>query len=220
MNTKSLLVKGAVVAGGVGLLATLGATAASASTGPATVTAVTHEINVPDTTSGTATSVPDKNFGAVWAWDNVTKQFKVTKTGVTPAGAGIYSVVETVHGTFRAFDEPNTPDGTLVALNPNVTGSIDGTNTYTVTSNAAPDPAGLAAQYDDQYGNDNPAAASYINYGTPGITTGDLITHLFGDDPSVQVGGGNAWVFTYKAGGNTMTQAGNTPTTAWGNITS
>jgi hypothetical protein len=72
-------------------------------------------------------------------------------------------------------------------------------------------------QAEDHHEQAYPGQAPGGRYTPPG---GDLITHLFGDDPSVQVGGGNAWVFTYKAGGNTMTQAWNTPTTAWGNITS
>jgi hypothetical protein len=215
MNTKSLLTRIGVPVLSLGLLGGLGATlatSASAAVKPptATVVASTNEINVPDTTSGTTTSKPT-DFGAVWAYDNVTKTFRVT-----PNGGNQYTVTETVNGTFAAFDEPNTrtaadiaanTPGPEIMLSPNVTGQMHGTNTYTVTSpNAAPDAAGLAAQYDD-------------NYGTPGITTSDLIKHIFGDAADVQVGGGNNWVFAYHAAGGSMTQAYNTPTTAWGNIT-
>jgi len=223
MNTKSLLTKGAVVAGSFGLLATLGATAASASTQPATATVVasTHETNVPDTTSGTATSQSSPG-GPVWARDDVTKTFRVTPTGVTPGGLNTYTVTETVNGTFTAFDEPNTATaadiaagipGPEVALNPNVTGQMHGTNTYTVTSNVAPDAAGLPALVNDQNGTAN---------GGNGYSTSDLITDLFGgpaNAANVQVGGGDNWVFAYHAAGGSMTQAWNTPTTAWGNIT-
>lgn len=215
MNSKSLLTRIGVPVLSLGLLGGLGATlatSASASTmattlsanvkpPTATIVASTHEINVPDTTSGTATSV-HSDFGNVWAYDNVTKTFRVT-----PLGGGQYTVTETVNGTFSAFDEPNTPTGAEVALSPPVDGQMHGTNVYTVTSNVAPDPAGLAAQYD---------AAQ----GSAGITTGDLIKHLFGDDPSVVIGGGNLWVFSYHAAGGSMTQRYDTPTTSWGNITS
>jgi hypothetical protein len=204
MNTKSLLIKGAVVIGGLGLLGGLGATAASASVRPPAgpVVASTLEINVPDTTSGTATSVSTP-FGPVWAWDNVIKTFRVT-----PLGDGQYTVTETVNGIFTAFDEPNTPDGTMVALSPAVTGLMHGTNTYTVTSGNAPDAAGLPRLVNDQQGN--------ANNGN-GYSTSDLITDIFGG--SAQVGGGNNWVFAYHAAHSSMTQAWNTPTTAWGNIT-
>jgi hypothetical protein len=172
---------------------------ASSSPGTATVVASTHEINVPDTTSGTATSVSSPG-GPVWAYDNVTKMFRVT-----PNGGGNYTVTETVNGTFSAFDEPNTGDPN----NPtpiNVTGQMHGTNTYTVTSSVAPNAGGLAAQYNDQNG-------------AAGISTSDLIKHIFGDDTSVVVGGGGNWVFSYHAPGGSMTQRYDTPPSTWGNIT-
>jgi hypothetical protein len=177
---------------------------AMASNGPgtATVVASTNEINVPDTTSGTATSVQSP-FGNVWAHDNVTKMFRVTSNG-----GGNYTVTETVNGTFSAFDEPNTPDGNEVALNPNVTGQMHGTNTYTVQSSVAPNAAGLPALVDDQNGNAN---------GGNGFSTGDLIKGIFGGNASI--GGGDTWVFSYHAAHGSMTQSYNTPTSAWGNIT-
>ena len=49
----------------------------------------------------TATEGP--GHGPVWAYDNMSKQFAVTRTS-----DGNYTVVETVHGSFQAFSEPNT----------------------------------------------------------------------------------------------------------------
>jgi hypothetical protein len=195
-----LLIGVASAASLFGVAAVAAPAMASSGPGTATVVASTNEINVPDTTSGTATSVSSPG-GPVWAYDNVTKMFRVT-----PNGGGNYTVTETVNGTFSAFDEPNTPDGNEVALNPNVTGQMHGTNTYTVQSSVAPNAAGLAAQYDDQRG-------------AAGITTSDLIKHIFGDDASVVVGGGGNWVFSYHAAQGSMTQSYSTPPSAWGNIT-
>jgi hypothetical protein len=169
---------------------------ASPAPGTATVVASTNETNVPDTTTGTATRLSSPG-GPVWAYDNVTKMFRVT-----PNGGGNYTVTETVNGTFSAFDEPNTPDGSEMALNPSVTGQMHGTNTYTVQSSVAPNAAGLAAQYDDQNGD---------------ITTSELINHIFGGSASVS--GGLNWVFSYHAAHGSMTQSYLTPPSAWGNIT-
>jgi hypothetical protein len=204
MNTKSLLTRIGTPVLTLGLLGGLGATlatSASAAVKPptATVVASAQEINVPDTTSGTATSTPSPG-GPVWAFDNVTKTFRVT-----PDGNHSYTVEETVNGTFSAFDEPNTPSGAEVTL-PNVTGQMHGTNTYTVQSDVAPDASGLNAQYDDQQGAAN-------------ISTGDLIKHIFGDNPSVQVSGGDTWVFAYHAAHGSMTQRYDTLPSTWGNIT-
>jgi hypothetical protein len=171
------------------------------------VTAVTHQNGVEDTTSGTATSYTDPNYGPVWAHDNVTKQFDITQTSLNH-----YTIVETVHGSFTAFSSPNTGD--LVNNKQiNVTGSIDGTNTFYVISSAAPNPALLPSQ--------SPAD----------MHTGDMIKALFGGqqpdtdtspsylDSSGQPSSGNLWVFTYKAHGQTMTQRYDQPSSAWGNIT-
>ena len=80
MNTKSLLTRIGVPVLSLGLLGGLGATlatSASAAVKPptATVTASTHAVNVPDTTSGTADRQARPDIGAVWAYDNVTKTF-------------------------------------------------------------------------------------------------------------------------------------------------
>jgi hypothetical protein len=169
------------------------------------VTAVTHQNGVPDTTSSTATSDPGTGFGPVWAHDNVTKQFAITQTSPNH-----YTIVETVHGSFTAFSSPNTGDpinNTAI----NVTGSIDGTNTFYVVSSVAPDPSLLPSQ--------SPAD----------MHTGDMISALFGGqqpstdasyvDSKGQLSSGNLWLFTYKAHGQTMTQRYDQPPLAWGNIT-
>jgi hypothetical protein len=109
-------------------------------------------------------------------------------------------VVETVHGSFTAFSEPNTGLATDTPID--VTGSVEGTNTYYESSPVAPDPANLPSQ--------EPA-------GTP---TGDMISALFHGQQTDQGGNsGNLWVFTYRASGSTMTQRYDTPPSAWGNIT-
>jgi hypothetical protein len=169
---------------------------AMASNGPASVKAVTQINGVEDTTSGTATSYTDPVYGPVWAYDNLSKQFVITKTG-----DNLYTVVETVHGSFTAFSSPNTGDP--VNNTPiNVTGSVDGTNTYYEYSTVAPDPANLPSQ--------EPSSTH----------TGDMISSLFHGQNVDQPGSGNAWVFTYKAHGQTMTQTYLDPTGAsWGNIT-
>jgi hypothetical protein len=104
---------------------TVGGLAASApamaSNGPGTVTAVTHIQNAQDTTSGTATSVLDPNFGPVWAYDNITKQFTVTQ--LSP---GSYKVDLQVHGSFDSFSDPNT--GLPYNTGLHVTGSVSGVN--------------------------------------------------------------------------------------------
>jgi hypothetical protein len=207
MNTKSLLTRIGVPVLSLGLLGGAGATlatSASAATLPGTVTAVTHEFNAPDTTSGgTVTSDPGSGNGPIWAYDNLAKQFKVTQTS-----PGHYTVVETVHGSFTAFSEPNTALNYDTPIH--VTGSVDGTNTYYELSTVAPDPALLPSQ--------EPA-------GTP---TGDMISALFGGSATTDTSvigfdgnpaSGNLWVFTYHAGGSTMTQRYDTPANTWGNIT-
>ena len=202
MNTKSLLTRIGVPVLSLGLLGGLGATlatSASAAVKPptATVVASTPEINVPDTTVGSTQTSTQSPGGPVWAYDNVTKTFRVT-----PNGNDTYTVEETVNGTFSAFDQPNTggPEKSL-----NVTGQMHGTNTYTVKSSVAPDAAGLKAQYDDSAGD---------------ISTSDLITDIFGgNSANVSIGGGGTWVFAYHAAHGSMTQDYRTDPSTWGNIT-
>ncbi len=210
MNTKSLLTRIGVPVLSLGLLGGIGATLA-ASAAPASAAtlasstswkAVTHISNAEDTTSG-VTSVTDPIYGPVWAYDNLSKQFDVTETA-----PGHYTVVETVHGSFTAFDEPNSTSSVPVPIN--VTGSVDGTNTYYELSPVAPDPAAVPSQE------------------TSTTHSGTILDQLFGsqETPDNSVIGydgnpatGNLWVFTYKAHGETMTQAYNVPASLWGNIT-
>lgn len=176
---------------------------ASNGSGPSTATVVasTQETNVPDTTSGTATTVSSPG-GPVWAYDNVTKTFRVT-----PNGNGQYTVSEIVNGTFSAFDEPNTGSSTPTPIN--VDGQMHGTNTYYVSSTATPDPQGLAPQVNDNSG------------GAGSVSTSDLIAQIFHNDPNAVIGGGGNWVFAYHAAGGSMTQSYLTASTplVWGNIT-
>lgn len=181
----------ALVAGSVLVLA-MGGQSASATT--SAVTASTHEAQNPDTTSGTVTSVTS-SFGYVWAYDTVTKTFTAT-----PDGNGSYVVDETVNGSFKAFSSPNT--GLAIDTPIKVSGSIYGTNEFTVTSSTAPQSHSLPAQT------------------LAGTSTTDLVKAMFPGSPDVVVSGGDTWVFTYKAGSaGTMTQSYNTPTSEWGNIT-
>ena len=211
MNTKPLLTRIGVPVLSLGLLGGVGATLAtsasastmattlSASVKPptATIVASTQVNHVPDTTSGTATEVPSQ-FGPVWAYDDVTKTFRIT-----PDGGGNYTVTMLVNGTFTAFDEPNTGNlTTFTPLNPNVTGQLHGTNVYHVHSDVAPDPSLLPAQEQD------------------GTGTGAMLNQLFGGNQK-DLGGdsGNLWVFSYHAAGGSMTQRYDTAPSTWGNIT-
>jgi hypothetical protein len=205
MRIRTILAAAAVplALGGV-LLVTVGQASAAAapavltaSVQQASVKAVTHQNAAPDTTSGTVTSNPGTGYGYVWAYDNVSKQFVITQTGPNH-----YTVVETVHGSFTAFSSPNTGLSTDTPIN--VTGSIDGTNTFYVVSPVAPDPSLLPAQSPDS------------------MHTGDMISALFGNQQSADSAhpeSGNLWVFTYKAGGQVMTQRYDTAPSKWGNIT-
>jgi hypothetical protein len=167
----------------------------SAGAAPGAVTASTHEAQNPDTTSGTVTSDPGTGFGYVWAYDTVTKQFTATSDG-----HGGYVVDETVVGSFTAFSSPNTGQSYDTPIK--VTGSIYGTNEYTVESSTAPKAGSLPAQ--------TPA----------GTSTSTIIGEMFPGGSAV-VSGGDKWVFTYKAGAETYTQsyAFAPPSYATGNIT-
>ena len=124
MNTKSLLTRIAVPVLGLGLLGGLGATlatSASASTlattvsavtpSPLSVSAVTHENGVFDTTSfpsdyDTAPSAlkVDPNFGPYWAYDNLSRH--VTATQDPAAGLNMWKVTVESIGSYSAFADP------------------------------------------------------------------------------------------------------------------
>jgi hypothetical protein len=170
---------------------------AMASNGPGTVTAVTHIQNAQDTTSGTATSVLDPNFGPVWAYDNITKQFTVTQQS-----DGSYRVDLQVHGSFDSFSDPNT--GLPYNTGLHVTGSVSGVNTYFLNATHAPDPAAVPGQEPDNTG------------------TGAILDQLFHgtETPVPNSQSGNFWVFKYQHAGNVMIQRYDTPSNTWGDVVS
>jgi hypothetical protein len=184
------------VPAGVGAIVLMSAGAGFASNGPVKV--VTHIQNAQDTTSGTTTSVQDPRFGPVWAYDNITKQFTVTHLS-----DGSYQVDLQVHGSFDSFSDPNT--GLPYNTGLDVTGSIDGVNTYWVDSPNAPNPAAVPGQEADNTG------------------TGTILSQMFGGtysyDPA-HPASGNLWVFTYKHAGNVMTQRYDTAPSTWGDVVS
>lgn len=186
MNTKSLLAKGAVAAGGLGLLATLGATAASASTVPGPAQYVTHTNGHPDTTSllpgyplpGQDATVATP-FGPVWAYDNVTVKLTVTPVSGFADGANYQVSMDTV-GSFHGFADPNT--GAALTSD----GSVKGTISYDVLAapGQAPDKAGLPSQ--------EPGGI-----GSPSLR--DMISQLF-DGHETVVGGGDVYNYSYQNG--------------------
>jgi hypothetical protein len=124
---------------------------AMAGTGPASVTAVTHLNNHPDTTSvcNTVDAYPGVGVigpDCVWAYDNATEKFTVTP-GATP---GTYRVTMDYVGSFHGFADPRVPsdtppgDGLGAALISN--GSVKGTIAYDVTATQAPDMSALPGQ--------------------------------------------------------------------------
>jgi hypothetical protein len=149
MNTKSLLTRIGVPVLSLGLLGGLGATlatSASASTmattlssvKPNSFTVVTHSAQHEDTTNVAVQGRTDN----VWAYDNLSEQFKVT-----PLGGTQYEVQLTTNGSFDASADPTT--GQPVSFNGSVHGTYD---LGTVTSTQAPDPSALPAQMPDGSG--------------------------------------------------------------------
>jgi hypothetical protein len=123
---KGLLLTGAASAAPVMLMAT------TASAAPVQFKTVTHLANRADTCDCTTSQ------GDVWATDNLSRQFTVTKNS-----DGTYNVVATDNGSFVAFSQPNNAD--LTTDHPiNVSGTIQGTIAYTVT--ASQGPSGLPSQ--------------------------------------------------------------------------
>jgi hypothetical protein len=216
MNTKSLLTKGAVVAGGLGLLGGLGATmatSASASTFGPTVVASTHAAGLPDTTvgstatgsyedaNGNMTTVPTQSvYGPVWAIDNLKETYKVT-----PLGGDQYQVDRMVNGTFVAFAQPNTGSSVPSPLDA-VEGQVHGTISYVVTS--AVGPIGSL-----------PADEPAVSATQPPTGSHAQLKQLFPGLQESGIQGGNDWVFAYHTAHGSMTQRWNTDPTTWGNIT-
>jgi hypothetical protein len=172
-----LLALGAVAVTAVAV----GVTAAGAS--PGVVKATTHSHQHPDTTN-CVTSVTSDN-GPVWAYDNLSRQITATPTAAT----GVWTVTVVDNGSFTAFSEPNNADCTTDhPLDPNVTGSVKGSITYTVTSTGTPDAANLPSQLDGA------------------VSTSATIRTLFGD-PAATFAGGD-YLYTYRAGTSVYSQDG------------
>lgn len=136
---------------------------------PGTVTAVTHTMHHPDTTSNGGACTVNSSGGPVWAYDNLSLNYSVT-----PTGFDTYSVMITAHGSFNAFADPNT--GACYTGH----GSVNGWLQYDVTSTVAPDPAAVPAQENGSLGQ-----------------TAILLTQLFGGDPHAAVSGGGSYNYTY-----------------------
>jgi hypothetical protein len=172
------LLKGLLLAGAAAAVPLVFA-ANAASAAPNAVKAVTHLSDRPDTCA-CVTGVPSAN-GDVWAYDNMSRQFTVTQTGLHT-----YQVDIVDNGSFSAIAEPNNVDMTtphLIQAN----GSVKGTNTYFVESNQAPDASALPSQVG------------------PDVSTTSMIQHyLFGDKGTIT--GYGDYTYTYRAGGETYTQ--------------
>jgi hypothetical protein len=129
-------VKRAIAIASLGALAALGfAVGPAVADSPSTVTAVTHTMNHPDTTSvaGTCTGISDN--GPVWAYDNLSLNYSVVNTAVDA-----YSVTITAHGSFNAISDPTTGDCYSGH------GSVSGWIEYNVTSTTPPDPGNVLKQ--------------------------------------------------------------------------
>jgi hypothetical protein len=149
-------------------LGVMTAGAALASTGP--VTAVTHALNHPDTTSASGGVCGSSANGPTWANDNIARQFRVT-----PNGTNEWTVAITDNGSFSGFADP----ATCQPLTSN--GSIRGSITYNVGSANSPDPSGLAPQYRGD------------------VSTSQMVRDLFNDDPSMVITGG-PYAYSYQNG--------------------
>jgi hypothetical protein len=192
------------------LLGTAGQASAAVKPPTATIVASTHVSGVPDTTvggvktgfweDGTGHKTTDESlsvYGPVWAIDDVTNKWQIK-----PLGNGYYAVDRQVIGTFQAFAQPNA-GATAPALDPQVNGQMNGTNSYVVYAPNGPDATKLPSE-------EPPATGSHAQLLQlfPGIT-----------DDATHIQGGNTWVFAYHAAHGSMTQRYDTLPDTWGNIT-
>jgi hypothetical protein len=121
-------------------------------------------------------------IGPVWAFDNMERQFTATQDPATH----IWTVTETVTGSYSAFANPITGDAWTG------TGPVSGTISYTVKSDNAP--VDLPAQLDSYNGG---AGAQFH--------TRDIVQAWFG--ASAQISGGDHYHFEYKGiPGGTLVQ--------------
>ena len=139
--------------------------------------------------------IRDSQGAYVWAYDNLQRKLVVTDNG-----NGIYNVVVTDTGSFRASYQPNNTDvNTSFPLNPLVSGSIKGTITYTVSSSAGGPVNSLPAQL-------------------PGDTgTSAMVLMLF--PVGAATVGDSPYTYVYRAGGQTYTQQSPLTPYSIGNIT-
>jgi hypothetical protein len=110
-------------------------------------------------------------IGPVWAFDNMERAFTATQTDPTNH---IWTVTETVTGSYSAFADPITGDAWSGS------GPVSGTISYTVTSDSAP--VDLPAQLDSN--------------GMAQYHTRDIVQAWFG--ASAQISGGDHYHFEYK----------------------
>jgi hypothetical protein len=153
------------------LLGTAGqASAAQLTASVKPVTANTHLNNHPDTTNACGVGLIGSD--CVWAYDNATEKF----TLVQQQPGGPWQVTMDYVGSFHGFADPNT--GAALTSD----GSVKGNITFTVTSNATPDPSRLPGQS---------ASDAHL--------TANIMA-LFGNDPSTVISGGDQYTFSYQNG--------------------
>jgi len=139
MNRSTLFhapVMRAIAIASLGAVAALGfAVVPAVAAAPGTVTAVTHTMNHPDTTSVSGPCTGTSDNGPVWAYDNLSLNYSSLNTGVDT-----YSVTITAHGSFNAIADPTT--GACYSGH----GSVSGVIEYDVTSITPPDPGNVLTQ--------------------------------------------------------------------------
>lgn len=167
---------------GIGTVAALGLGGAPALASPGhsqDVSAVTHTMNHPDTTSVSGPCTGTSPNGPVWAYDNLSLRFEVSPE----TAPGDYSVTITAHGSFREIADPTT--GACATGH----GSVDGWIQYDVSSTTSPDPANLPAQSQADE------------------SQGQLLDQLFGGHATI-VGGGHYSYSYNRVDGARYTQTG------------
>lgn len=163
----------AAIAGIAALAALVLSVAPALAKSPKKITAVTHTMNHPDTTSVSSdcTKAGEISGGPVWAYDNLSLRLTAT-----PTGSDTYSVTITAHGSFDAVCDPTSGDPYTGH------GSVNGWYTLTVTSPTPPDPAAVPSQQQDP------------------LTSQGEIVHQFFPDASSVVGGHYDYVYTQVNG--------------------
>ena len=160
------------------LLGTAGQASAATTAKPVTITANTHLNNHPDTTDHCGVGLIKDD--CVWAFDNATEKFTLVQDPSDPSGHTWQVSVDYV-GSFHGFADPSGPNAGAALTSD---GPVKGTITFTVTSNATPDPSRLPGQ------------------STSDAHLTDNIKALFGNDPSTStvISGGDQYTFSYQNG--------------------